>query len=398
MSALAWVIQGQIAILGCEDPCDWNLLQREGMCAAVLCCDHFLSGIPDGFDTFQLHPAHLEKGDLGDLLSFLRQTALVKKPLVFFSDRSLAWSGTLAGLVLMIGGKTADEAATIVGKVCPTCRREDMTTALQRLISPLQRILPEEAVRFTELASIMRVLRQRCPWDREQTHQSLTKYLLEESWELADAVRREDPQALCGELGDVLLQVIFHAVIAEEEGHFTLSQAAEGISRKLLRRHPHVFCEHRELSPRGVERQWETIKDKQENRSRQDQDRRYMPALIRAERIQEVAAHDGFDWQNGGGVLEKIREELTELQEAVRSGQSQAILEEIGDMLFTLVNLCRLRQVNPEEALHLATDKFLSRYRLALAIASDEGMKSEEMTLEELDRVWEKAKNQLQPR
>ncbi|MCX5974148.1 MAG: nucleoside triphosphate pyrophosphohydrolase, partial [Coprothermobacterota bacterium] len=225
----------------------------------------------------------------------------------------------------------------------------------------LRSLFPPEGQAFLDLIAIMKRLRRECPWDRQQTHKSLLKYLLEESWELADAAAKNDTLALCKELGDVLLQVVFHAVIAEEMGEFGITEVVEEINEKLVRRHPHVYGKHKQLSPSGVEQQWERIKDL-EKRPPDELYRRYMPALARAERIQEVASHQGLDWADPAGVLQKLEEEVNELRQAIV--ENNRVGEELGDLFFTLVNLSRFLHYNPEELLHQATDKFLGRYQL----------------------------------
>ncbi|MEI6530508.1 MAG: nucleoside triphosphate pyrophosphohydrolase [bacterium] len=253
----------------------------------------------------------------------------------------------------------------------------------------LHSLFPPEGQAFLDLIAIMKRLRNECPWDRQQTHKSLMKYLLEESWELADAAAKNDALALCKELGDVLLQVVFHAVIAEEMGEFQIMEVVEGINEKLVRRHPHVYGERNQLSPSGVEQQWERIKGL-EKRPPDELYRRYMPALARAERIQEVASHQGLDWADPAGVLQKIEEEVNELRQAV--GENNGVGEELGDLFFTLVNLSRFLHYNPEELLHQATDKFLGRYQLVLERLQETGLSSESITTDQLDEIWNEIK------
>lgn len=250
-------------------------------------------------------------------------------------------------------------------------------------------VFPPEGTAFLDLIAIMTRLRKECPWDRQQTHKSLIKYLLEESWELADATAKNDVLALRKELGDVLLQVVFHAVIAAEMGEFSIAEVVEGINEKLVRRHPHVYGKRKKLSPGGVEQQWERIKDL-EKRLPNELYRRYMPALARAERIQEVASHQGLDWADPAGVLQKIEEEVTELHQAVE--ENGKVGEELGDLFFTLVNLSRFLHYNPEELLHQATEKFLNRYQLVLERLQETGLAARSITTEQLDEIWNEIK------
>jgi tetrapyrrole methylase family protein/MazG family protein len=261
--------------------------------------------------------------------------------------------------------------------------------ALSKSEAELRSACPAEGQAFLDLVAIMKRLRRECPWDQQQTHKSLIKYLLEESWELEDAAARNDVQALCKELGDVLLQVVFHAVIAEEMGEFQITEVIRGINQKLVRRHPHVYGEYKKLSPSGVEQQWEQIKDL-ERRRPDELYRRYMPALARAERIQEVASHQGLDWVDSAGVLQKIEEEMNELRRAVVD--NNRVGEELGDLLFSIVNLSRFLHYNPEERLHQATDKFLGRYQLVLERLQETGLATESITTEQLDEIWNEIK------
>lgn len=395
-----WLLPERVALLeGTVLPARTDL-EEQGILALALLLDGSSPSWGPSFEQLILHPPESpwpSRSDLIQFLDFLLLMREMERPVLIGSDRSSALAATYLSCFLLAQGVSLGEAAGRVGALITSCRDDDLRCALERIAPHLLRAQSEEGERFQEFNRIMRALRSRCPWDRQQTHRSLTKYLLEESWELIEAVRQGSNEALAGELGDVLLQVVFHAVIAEEEEAFTLSQILHHITRKLVRRHPHVFNQRCELSPDGVERQWEDIKDGQEQRNGEEKARRYMPALSRAERIQETASLQGLDWRDSAGVLEKIGEEWQELQEAVHGEKPDQIEEEIGDLLFSLVNLSRFLRLNPEEALHRSTDKFLARSKRVHEIAGHIGKETARMSLEELDRVWEKAKKEPQP-
>ncbi|MDI9441838.1 MAG: nucleoside triphosphate pyrophosphohydrolase [Firmicutes bacterium] len=238
-----------------------------------------------------------------------------------------------------------------------------------------------------------------CPWDREQTHTSLKRYLLEETYELFEAIDQNNPRAIMDELGDVLLQVLLHAQIGAEGEHFTIDDVISNLSEKLIRRHPHVFGEGEADTPAEVARNWDAIKRTEkaaaERTSVLDGVPRVFPALMRAEKVQKKAAKVGFDWDEPAPVLMKVEEELDEVREAYRRQDQEALQEELGDLLFAAVNFARFVNVDPEFTLQEATDKFVERFRLMEEMITAEGGKLEGMTLEEMDRYWEKAKLQL---
>ncbi len=244
-----------------------------------------------------------------------------------------------------------------------------------------------------------------CPWDREQGFSDIARYTIEEAYEVADAVARDDMVHLREELGDLLFQVVFHARIGEEAGAFTLDQISDGLVAKMVRRHPHVFGD--EKSKESAREQliaWEDIKaaerankdaDKTgENKSLLDDVPLALPALMRAEKLQKRAARVGFDWPNLDGVLDKIVEEAQEVREAVESGDADAIEDEIGDLLFALTNLARKIGVDPEVALRRTNDKFTRRFKSVEAGAKAQERALSDMNLEQMDALWDKAKEQ----
>lgn len=249
------------------------------------------------------------------------------------------------------------------------------------------------------LKEVMRILREPggCPWDRSQDHQSLRPYLLEETYEALERIDEGDIDGLREELGDLLLQVVFHARIAEEDGRWELADVVRGIREKLLRRHPHVFGELKLDTPQQVRDEWEKIKlrdngDPESEKSTLGGVPKTLPALTRAFRVQEKMAGVGFDWPNADGAMEKLREEMDETIEAVLSGDKDQAEEEIGDLLFSAVNAARLSGFPAEEALRRSTEKVIRRFREVEKMAAADGHRLSELTLEVMDGYWNKAK------
>jgi nucleoside triphosphate diphosphatase len=253
--------------------------------------------------------------------------------------------------------------------------------------------------KFTELLDVMERLRSEngCPWDKEQTHLSLKPCLLEETYELLDALENGDPKKLKEELGDVLLQVIFHAQIAKEDGRFNIQDVISMLTDKLVRRHPYVFAgEPLPEDASAVLKQRMQIKANEkhdgENKSALGNVPRAMPALARAQSISRRAAHLGFEWPHIDLVWDKVEEEMRELKEAVASGDRSRTGEEVGDLLFTLVNIARFLDVEAEDALAKMVDRFTRRFHYIEAQLQRADKTVDQSTLEEMDRLWEEAK------
>lgn len=236
-----------------------------------------------------------------------------------------------------------------------------------------------------------------CPWDREQDHESLKRYLIEETYEVVDAIESGDVHKLCEELGDLLLQIVFHAELARHQGSFDLNEIIAGVTRKMVRRHPHVFGQVRVSGSRQVLVNWEEIKAQEKKEqpgpeSYLDDIPRYLPALTTAEKIQEKASRVGFDWPDLAGAWEKVKEEIAELASACDQANNERIKEELGDCLFALVNAARFLKVDPEDALRQTVNKFRRRFRHIEEIAAANRKKLTEMDLKEMDHLWEEAK------
>ncbi len=237
-----------------------------------------------------------------------------------------------------------------------------------------------------------------CPWDREQTHASLRAGLIEEAYEVVEAINTRDDANLREELGDLLLQAVFHAQIAEEEGRFNFDDVARVISEKLLRRHPHVFGEDRCANSAEVLRKWDDIKRVEKgthaDASALDGISHGLPALMRAEKVQKKAARVGFDWTETAPIAAKIREDLQEVEVEIAQGTTEKVEEEIGDLLFSVVNLARKVKIDGETALQRATDKFAARFRQVESLARERGLVLEKLSLVELDRLWDEVKRE----
>ncbi len=253
---------------------------------------------------------------------------------------------------------------------------------------------------FDRLVNIMDRLRapDGCPWDQEQTLSSLSGYLLEEAYETVDAVNGGDPQQLCEELGDLLLQIIFMAKIGSESSSFNADDVCDGISEKMIRRHPHVFAETTVEDSRDVVQRWEKIKQQEKGdkrRSALDGVPASMPGLLKAYRMTQKAAACGFDWQRPADVMSKLREEVDEIEAEIRSDDHDRIdriRQEMGDILFVMANLARHLGVEPETALQGTNSKFRRRFSDMEKTAETSGSQLSEMSLEELDRLWDQAK------
>jgi XTP/dITP diphosphohydrolase len=247
--------------------------------------------------------------------------------------------------------------------------------------------------KFNEFVDILTRLRKECPWDREQTNDSIKMATIEEAYETLDAINNKDYKELKEELGDLLLHVAFHSIIAQEEGHFSLNDVIDGISKKLIRRHPHVFGNVTVENTDEVMKNWETIKLSEGKKSVLSGIPVSMPALHKASRMQEKAAKTGFEWRNIEEVKKKILEERVELSEAEESGNLDKFEEEFGDYLFALTNYARFFKVNPENALNRASKKFEKRFSFIETELSKENRTPSDASLGEMLILWEKSKN-----
>jgi tetrapyrrole methylase family protein/MazG family protein len=258
--------------------------------------------------------------------------------------------------------------------------------------------LQKKRYSLEDFIEIMKTLRgpNGCPWDREQSHESLKKSFIEETYEVLEAIDLKRPDKLCEELGDVLLQVVFHAIIAEEEGHFTIHDVIDGVSKKMVHRHEHVFGKGHAETADDVIDLWDKVKKKEKGAGTQTEILKdipsILPALIRSYKVQEKAAKVGFDWDDVKDAWKKVEEEKDELQQAYESMDMQKTEEELGDLLFAIVNVSRFLKIEPELALTKTINKFIKRFEYIETKSSENGKQLTDMTLEEMDVLWDEAK------
>ena len=249
---------------------------------------------------------------------------------------------------------------------------------------------------FDDLVKIMEILRVECPWDRKQTHESLKDLMVEELYEAIDAIDQKDFDELRKELGDILLHVVFHCKMADEKDKFDIGDVVYGIQEKLIRRHPHVFGETKVNGSAEVTRNWENIKMQEKGRdSVLSGVPRTLPALLRAQRMQEKAAAVGFDWPEHEDVWAKLEEELEEFRETIEANDREESEKEFGDILFSLVNVGRFWGLNAEDSLRLTNNKFHDRFQYIEQKLSEAGLTPNDVDLAEMDRYWEEAKSRI---
>lgn len=250
-----------------------------------------------------------------------------------------------------------------------------------------------------DLVDIIKILRGEggCPWDMVQTHESIRKDFIEETYEVIEAINKNNPDMLREELGDVLMQVVFHAQIETEKGVFNIDDVADEICKKMIIRHPHVFGDVSAESVDDVLTNWDAIKRKTKGQKSTseaiDSIPRELPALMRAAKVQHKAAKAGFDWKEVSGALDRLSDEIRELKEAIAEGEQDHISEELGDVLFSAVNVSRFVDVEAEEALTVSTDKFVDRFKKVEKMASERNIDMKETELAVLDELWDEAKN-----
>jgi len=261
--------------------------------------------------------------------------------------------------------------------------------------------MTEKKYTLEELIEIIKILRSKngCPWDREQTHESLKKCLIEEAYEVIEAIDKNDKNNLEEELGDLLLQIVFHSNIAEEEKLFNMEDVITRVSSKMVSRHPHVFGNKKADDVEEALLTWEEMKKEEKGNKTQTEIMRdipkVFPALTRSYKVQKKAAEVGFDWDDITGALDKVEEEKIEIEEIMNENDETRIKEEVGDLLFAVVNVARFLKVDPEEALNNTTEKFMNRFQYVEESAVSKNVRINDMELAEMDELWEKAKKVL---
>lgn len=259
----------------------------------------------------------------------------------------------------------------------------------------------KEKYDIQDLLKIMELLRSPggCPWDAEQTHESIRNSLIEETYEVIEAINKKDRELLLEELGDVLLQVVFHAQMEKEKESFDFSDVCDGICKKLVERHPHVFGTVNVESTDDVLKNWDDIKRKSKGQKTQgsamEKIPKEMPALMRSEKIQSKARKAGFDWEKIDGAFEALESEIEELKQAMKTGEKKEIENEMGDVLFSCVNVSRFLKVDPELALTASNEKFITRFLEVERLAKEQDINMKEKSIEELDELWKQAKINL---
>lgn len=246
---------------------------------------------------------------------------------------------------------------------------------------------------FLKLIKIMNELREQCPWDKKQTIHTLRQMTIEETYELADAITDNNLKAIKEELGDLLLHIVFYSKIGQEQNEFTLQEVIDGICQKLIVRHPHIYADVKVKDADEVKQNWEKIKLREGRNSVLDGVPNALPAMIKALRLQEKSKQVGFEWSNKAQVWDKVKEEMEELKEAEKIGIQDKIEEEMGDLLFSLINFARFLQVDPENALERTNKKFIRRFTLMELEAKKQSRMLHNMTLEEMDDLWNNIKN-----
>jgi XTP/dITP diphosphohydrolase len=247
---------------------------------------------------------------------------------------------------------------------------------------------------FDRLLNIMDDLRAKCPWDREQTFESLRNLTIEETYELADAIIENNHSGIRKELGDLLLHIVFYAKIGSEKGLFDIADIANSLAEKLIFRHPHVFGDTKVKNSTDVKENWEELKMKESiNHTVLGGVPKSLPAMIKANRIQEKVKAVGFDWEEPGQIWEKVNEELSELKEVINSGEIERIEDEFGDLFFSIINAARLYKIDPETALERTNLKFIKRFKYLEKETLHSGKNLREMSLDEMNKIWEQAKN-----
>lgn len=252
---------------------------------------------------------------------------------------------------------------------------------------------------FYDLIYVMDTLRGEdgCPWDKEQTHESLKRYLIEESYEVLEAIDEKNEENLIEELGDVLLQIVFHSCIGKEQGYFNINDVIKGVTNKMIHRHPHVFGDVSVKNSQDVLINWDIIKKKEQGLNTYTDELKHipknLPALMRAEKVQKKAAKVGFDWDKVEAALDKVSEELDEVKDVYKGNNRARIVEEIGDLIFSAVNVARFLDIEPEFALNCTIEKFINRFQYIEKSGLKRGISIEKMSLEQMDEFWEEAKN-----
>ncbi len=391
-----WIIENEIAVGGFPSAKDFENMKKDGIRAVISLTDRDFPPdlIPSDMEHRTFSVKEFAAPDPFELREFLLYAAFLKKvrfPFLIHCDNGVSRSPLYATLYLIYTGKTLLDAERIVrSKIDVNWSSEQMEFLSDFEKHILLYYMSEELDSFYNFNELIKLLRRQCPWDREQTHKSLVPELIEESLELAEAIKRDDFSGIKEELGDVLLQIVLHSVISEEEGKFSISDVMNGIFEKMYRRHPHVFGSNRIKESREVLEKWEEIKKKEKKENRAEGIAKILASLITAFDIQDEARKAGFDFSDIAQIEQKIGEELDETVRAIKENKN--ISEEVGDLLFSVINLARFLNIDPAHALFLSIDKFGKRFNLVKS--KSKGM-LKDMSDAEKDELWEEAKKEV---
>ncbi len=405
MLGFYWVEEGVIA--GSAKPAlpsQWEYLKAQGIKAVVSLTQTPLP--EDALKTMGIGKSdylHLPIPDMGvpeeyqawDFLEFVWSRRAVGKPVLVHCSAGLGRTGMMLALYLKSLGYTARRAVKEIRAKRPGSVETDAQVRFLEEF-PAGRFWEDvpESYWYLRLRSIVRTLRRECPWDRKLTPEMLVALSQEELIELGMAIFQGDKEAYAGEVGDILLHLMLHIVIAEEKGWFGASDVMRKEITKMIGRHPHVFDIEKSEDAAEVLSKWEKWK-KKEQKDKTEEKKPRPSSLIWAYRVQDEAAQYGFDWTRVEEVMDKVEEEVREVWQAIKRGEKRGLMEEIGDLLFATVNLARLAGIDPEGALHMTTEKFRRRFKYMKRRAEEMGRDLREMTLEEMERLWEEAKHEI---
>ncbi len=390
-----WIIENEIAVGSFPDRNAIPELRKKGIRAIISLTEEKLPEeiIPNDMEYRHFPVKELQNPDFYTIKEFLLYADFLKTvrfPFFVHCKDGLLRSPLFAAFYLVYEGKSARKALEILEEKAGISFESEIEDKLFEFERFVQLSYPNSDIySFYRFLELVRVLRRQCPWDREQTHRSLIPELIEEPLELVEAIKKEDFEGIREELGDVALQVLLHSVIAKEEKKFDVPDVFDGIFQKMVRRHPHVFGKSEAKDSKSVLSQWEEIK-KKEKKERTIDIAKVLASLITAFEVQEDARRLGFDFDDISQIIAKIREETSETESAIENKEN--VSEELGDLLFSVINLARFLGIDPAHALFLSIDKFGKRFEYVKKIS---GSRLKSMSAEEKDELWNKAKKDV---